>query len=426
MRTGVNWGRAGALAVIAGALCVLVGSAPAQAQCVGDCNGDGSVTINELIIGVNIALGSASIEECESYDVNGDGEVTVNELITAVNNALTGCPDTPTPTPTIPGGETPTATPTGVPTGTVGATCTLREGTCSVTTTQTCTDDFGCPEGETCQLTGSSLSLLTEALPLNLVASGSVTIGCGDSDENGTAECTCGVADFNPIVIPAIGDICVNPHAGCGPGTVDCDGGTAYDVRMQADHNIATCDSNAACETACAAYCADFGQEYEVLSSSCEGFCQGGENAEQACLDDAECPGGTCPGQNPPAHSGACNCACQGVGLGEASGAGDLSCPVGVQIDVELPTDGDCEDENTIVLPPLCGAVTTTTAIGQIAKVNDSENDLPAQPSELTGQAISCDDLRAGNLTNLTVVGHLAFFDSTLGDVFSAQTFVCD
>ena len=29
----------------------------ANAQCVGDCDGDGTVAINELILGVNIALG---------------------------------------------------------------------------------------------------------------------------------------------------------------------------------------------------------------------------------------------------------------------------------------------------------------------------------------------------------------------------------
>ena len=35
---------------------------PSAAQvCVGDCNGDGTVTINELITGVNIALGSAPV-----------------------------------------------------------------------------------------------------------------------------------------------------------------------------------------------------------------------------------------------------------------------------------------------------------------------------------------------------------------------------
>lgn len=65
---------------------------PPTPSCVGDCNGDGEVSINELITGVNIALGSAPVSSCEAIDENGNGEVTINELISAVNNALTGCP----------------------------------------------------------------------------------------------------------------------------------------------------------------------------------------------------------------------------------------------------------------------------------------------------------------------------------------------
>ncbi len=65
---------------------------PASAQCVGDCNGDGMVAINELIVGVNIALGSADVTQCASFDVDGSGEVEINELIGAVGFALNGCP----------------------------------------------------------------------------------------------------------------------------------------------------------------------------------------------------------------------------------------------------------------------------------------------------------------------------------------------
>lgn len=81
-------------ATILGALLLLAASAalPARAQtCVGDCNDDKMVLVNELIIGVNIALDQASIDACPAFDVNGDGKVTINELITAVGNALNGC-----------------------------------------------------------------------------------------------------------------------------------------------------------------------------------------------------------------------------------------------------------------------------------------------------------------------------------------------
>ncbi len=59
--------------------------------CAGDCNGDGSVAINELVIGVGITLGRLPLERCTSLDTNNDGATSINELITAVGNALKGC-----------------------------------------------------------------------------------------------------------------------------------------------------------------------------------------------------------------------------------------------------------------------------------------------------------------------------------------------
>ena len=70
---------------------VNTGTPPAPA-CVGDCSDDGMVAINELVVGVNIALGNSPVSACPAFDANGDGQVAINELITAVNNALNGCP----------------------------------------------------------------------------------------------------------------------------------------------------------------------------------------------------------------------------------------------------------------------------------------------------------------------------------------------
>jgi hypothetical protein len=61
--------------------------------CSGDCNEDDNVTIDEIIRGVNIALGALDVDVCRSFDTSGDGEVTVDELIWAVNLALHGCAD---------------------------------------------------------------------------------------------------------------------------------------------------------------------------------------------------------------------------------------------------------------------------------------------------------------------------------------------
>ncbi len=63
----------------------------AAGGCVGDCDGDGEVAINELIRGVNINLGNAEVSTCTAMDGNQDGEVAINELIQAVNNSLNGC-----------------------------------------------------------------------------------------------------------------------------------------------------------------------------------------------------------------------------------------------------------------------------------------------------------------------------------------------
>jgi hypothetical protein len=63
--------------------------------CTGDCNGDGAVTVDEILTMVNIALGNADVGDCLAADVNGNGQITIDEILTAVNNALNGCPPIP-------------------------------------------------------------------------------------------------------------------------------------------------------------------------------------------------------------------------------------------------------------------------------------------------------------------------------------------
>jgi hypothetical protein len=59
--------------------------------CRGDCDGDGMVSIDELITGVNIALGNGDVSSCRAFDANKDGQVRIDELVAAVNAALIGC-----------------------------------------------------------------------------------------------------------------------------------------------------------------------------------------------------------------------------------------------------------------------------------------------------------------------------------------------
>lgn len=67
------------------------GPTPTRGPCFGDCNGNGEVTVDELITGVNIALGAAPLGSCPRFDTDGNGMVTVDELVAAVNAALNGC-----------------------------------------------------------------------------------------------------------------------------------------------------------------------------------------------------------------------------------------------------------------------------------------------------------------------------------------------
>ncbi|HEX7406594.1 MAG TPA: C25 family cysteine peptidase [Candidatus Binatia bacterium] len=61
-------------------------------DCVGDCNTDGAVTVDDILTMVNIALGNADVSRCISGDASGDGMFTIDEILTAVNNVLNGCP----------------------------------------------------------------------------------------------------------------------------------------------------------------------------------------------------------------------------------------------------------------------------------------------------------------------------------------------
>jgi hypothetical protein len=72
-------------------------------SCIGDCNGDGHVTVDEILTLVNIALGNTPVTTCEAGDANHDGKITVDEILTALNNALNGCESASAPTPNTAG-----------------------------------------------------------------------------------------------------------------------------------------------------------------------------------------------------------------------------------------------------------------------------------------------------------------------------------
>jgi hypothetical protein len=83
----------------------LATGADAQQICVGDCDGNGAVGINELVIGVNIALDLEPLATCMDFDSDHDDTLRIAELLGGVRSSIDGCraPDpTPTPTPEAP------------------------------------------------------------------------------------------------------------------------------------------------------------------------------------------------------------------------------------------------------------------------------------------------------------------------------------
>lgn len=59
--------------------------------CVGDCNEDGTVSVDELVLGINISLGDAMVFECPPLDRDQNGQVDISENVTAVGNSLNDC-----------------------------------------------------------------------------------------------------------------------------------------------------------------------------------------------------------------------------------------------------------------------------------------------------------------------------------------------
>jgi hypothetical protein len=73
--------------ICAGARCVSF-----TRERVGDCDLDDTVTVDEVVRGVNIALGNRRLDDCEEADTNEDGEVSVDDIIKSVTAVLNGVP----------------------------------------------------------------------------------------------------------------------------------------------------------------------------------------------------------------------------------------------------------------------------------------------------------------------------------------------
>jgi hypothetical protein len=273
---------------------------------------------------------------------------------------------------------------------------------------------------------GSTVQIATQALPLPpFAATGAVDISCGSTDINGKAPCDCVLQSFDPIDIIGIGYICFSPGAGCPTGEVDCDGGNALDVTMDSTQGIAACTGNPECSTQCDAHCAGLGATFAQFNSGCGGFCTGGQNDNGTCTDDSDCPGGSCTGKDGIPGGNVCLCDCLGIG-GAPSVPGALQCNMGAVIDVEIaPPCGD--GDILIAVGTRCIPLTTEAFTSQIHNSNHTfPKDFPADPITGSGTAIDCATLATSTTTGIKLVGAANFFDSTIGDLTTEESFSCE
>jgi len=102
--------------------------------CAGDCSDDLGTDEAELLTGIALIFGDASLVQCSQYDVDLDGRVKAHELVAAIGARIGGCPAlgptrtrtpiriatrTPTATPPTASASPLSATPTRTPTSTV-------------------------------------------------------------------------------------------------------------------------------------------------------------------------------------------------------------------------------------------------------------------------------------------------------------------
>lgn len=338
-----------------------------------------------------------------------------------------GVAPTPTPSATFTvAGPTHTPTPTNPP----APTNTLVPTSTPLPTNTPAGPSLG---GGICTLAdGSVIRLFTGFLARDLPATGAISVDCGSLQADGTAECSCGVVDFDPVSVPGIGFACISPAtAPCASGAVACNGGGNLGVDIRGDHDkTLTCTGNPDCASKCASKC---GGSDSVLLSGCEGFCSLG--SQQACTLDANClpNDGACSGKDGVPLGNACECTCVDSNVGPPSGAGGLQCQLAFNLVVEAATANppNCDgqgDSPLINVGDTCAPLTTENVA---ALLNNAEGTVGATiPSTGTftadGVPTTCAALGGGNLSGLQLRGATVFYGSTIGDLVTALLIDCE
>jgi len=366
------------------------------------------------IMALGLCVGGAARAQCPG-DSNGDGRVTIAELVAAVGSALHGCPTatntvpptaaatrsrTPTATSTTGGTATPSATPTRTPSVSLTPlgphACTFVPGTAASHVT---------------------LNAAGFATPLAFAVNGSTAVDCGAPGSDGRADCTCQVNSIEPITIVGVGKVCITPLAEACPSlVVDCDGGAPLGIADLAVGNIGACTGNADCDEQCNGFCE--GRNAVPHASGCTGFCTLG--AMQACNLDADClpNDGSCNGPDPVAsNKEICQCECLNLAYGNAARSGELQCHLGTNIKV-VDVSADCTAAPLISVGQACIPLTTELVSSVIDHANFTDATLPAAgPVHDEGSPIACADLQTTGTSGMKLRGAVSFFGSALGDL---------
>ena len=356
--------RAHLRAVLVVSVVLWLGTKPAWAApgpCAGDCNGDGVVAINEIILGINALLsGSPPPPECQ-LDTNGDDAVGVAELVTAIGHLLTACP---------------------LPTGALG------------------TRHFSLdPE------TSLLVSVISNTPFPQVGFTGFLELTAGEPDPI-TGIALVDVTDASEFIsvdipLPGAPSICVRPVRDLFPienaGAVFCNGGVPVGFSLSQDHNIGVVDT---C-TAPVAKGAGMRLE-EGMPCDADEECASGQ-----CFTEADCLAATSgdPFEIPSrvegpddSHPGVCNGPTVAAPLPEDSGLGAVfigtdpvtgltqGLPVEILTELALPCGDEPDAPGAGAIVPL--TLTTATAAGQVVDFNNEEGEILA--GEQMGENFSC------------------------------------
>lgn len=330
-------------------LSVLAYASPVSAAtegCVGDCNGDGKVTVDELVVGTQLAL-TAGVTGCTAIDADCDGSVAIDELVVAVGYALGGCPVFPTPTPSGLGTRRFSIDATSSPLVAV-----LRQGEV-VSSLPGFSGFLDLTAGEPAPSSGLAFIDITDASEFIAI----------DVPDQGTALCIKPIREQFPVLRA---------------GFVACAGGFSVGLSVRQNHRLGEvghCTAGVRSGEECAG------------DDDCDG---------EPCFDADDCVarGGRVEGPSEP-HAGVCNGPVQGEPLSGQSGAGAvliLPDPAdgftrGLPVEIFNEEATPCGDEEA---PGMTTAIALTSGIVQVEVTNLNNQPNEVSSHQVSGENFSC------------------------------------